>query len=178
MGFHILVRWRLYIESGPWCLAPVIFVTPTGRIITELCSSTFWQARGVAMDSIIFWCNIGMASADSILFLQVSFPETRFHWNLILQKNANMIWRWQGKRSQHSRRMRNPQCYLSHKRPMQQIPNVTDTGHVLFCCVLMGFGTYQSVVFGVTKLVLRRAYRSRIHIEAETKWPPFSRRHF
>ena len=34
-----------------------------------------------------------------------------FHWS-----------RWRGKRSRHSRRMRNPQFYVSGKRPMQRLP--------------------------------------------------------
>ena len=29
--------------------------------------------------------------------------------------------RWRGKRPRHSRRMRNPQCYVSGKRPMDQV---------------------------------------------------------
>ena len=32
---------------------------------------------------------------------------------------SGLLWnRWEGKRSRHSRRMRNPQCYVSGKRPM------------------------------------------------------------
>ena len=34
--------------------------------------------------------------------------------------------RWRGKRSRHSRRMRNPQCYVSGKRPMSWLFHLYD----------------------------------------------------
>ena len=36
--------------------------------------------------------------------------------------------RWRGKRSRHSRRMRNPQFYISDKRPMERHDNITVVG--------------------------------------------------
>ena len=40
---------------------------------------------------------------------------------------SGFLWsRWRGKRSRHSRRMRNLQFYVSGKRPMDMIPNICD----------------------------------------------------
>ena len=44
---------------------------------------------------------------------------THVPWDLPGTLTSGFLWsRWQGKRSQHSRRMRNPQFYVSGKRPM------------------------------------------------------------
>ena len=46
---------------------------------------------------------------------------THVPWCIPVSLTSGFLWsRWQGKRSQHSRRMRNPQFYISGKRIMVQ----------------------------------------------------------
>ena len=46
-------------------------------------------------------------------------PVTHVRWCMPGSLTSGFLWSWwRGKRSRHSRRMRNPQCHLSGKRPM------------------------------------------------------------
>ena len=48
---------------------------------------------------------------------------THVPWCLPGSLTNGFLWRlWQGKRSRHSRRMRNPQFYISGKRPIYRLP--------------------------------------------------------
>ena len=48
---------------------------------------------------------------------------THVPWCMLGSLTSGFLWsRWRGKRSRHSRRMRNPQFYLSGKRPMPETP--------------------------------------------------------
>ena len=38
MGFPILVRWHLYIESGPWVLHFILHCTPNDKSVVTICS--------------------------------------------------------------------------------------------------------------------------------------------
>ena len=45
---------------------------------------------------------------------------THVPWNMPESLNSGFLWsRWRGERSRHSRRMRNPQFYVSGKKPME-----------------------------------------------------------
>ena len=45
---------------------------------------------------------------------------THVPWCMPGSLTSGFLWsRWSGKRDRHSRRMRNPQCYVSGKRPMR-----------------------------------------------------------
>ena len=46
---------------------------------------------------------------------------THVPWCIAGSVTSGFLWtRWREKRSRHSRRMRNPQCYVSGKRPMEK----------------------------------------------------------
>ena len=61
--------------------------------------------------------------------LRVSDPDmhldtcvTHMPWRLPRSLTSGFIWsRWRGKRSRHSRRMRNPQFFVSGKRPIKWV---------------------------------------------------------
>ena len=74
----------------------------------------------------------------------VSYPDmhqgtcvTHLLWYMLGSPTSGFLWsRWRGKRSRHSRRMRNPQFYVSGKRPIPyryKIPNFTRYHIIIWC---------------------------------------------
>ena len=52
--------------------------------------------------------------------LAIPTCDTHVPWRIEGSLTSDFVWsRWLGKRSRHSRRMRNPQFYVSGKRPME-----------------------------------------------------------
>ena len=81
---------------------------------------------------------------------------THVPWCMPGSLTRGFVWsRWQGKRSRHSQRMRNPQFYVSGKRPIGDKPlselMVTHFTHV---CAPLGLGVrlgiLTNVLFGTT----------------------------
>ena len=84
--------------------------------------------------------------------------------------------RWRGKCSQHSLRMRNPQFYVSDKRPITWFQH-SDTNPIpkIHCVFLSGFlskGLYTLNKMSYQQILqILNAWRPR-------HWPLFSKRHF
>ena len=57
---------------------------------------------------------------------RISDPTTHVPWCMPGLLTSGSLWsRWRGKRSRHSRRMRNPQFYVSGKRPLVVCRNIS-----------------------------------------------------
>ena len=72
----------------------------------------------------------------------VSYPDmrhgtrvTHMPWCMMGSITSGLVWsRWRGKRSRHSRRMRNPQFSLFCKRPMTRSTLINDIDRVIGTC--------------------------------------------
>ena len=63
-------------------------------------------------------------------------------WCMSASLTSNFLWsRWWGKRSRHSRRMRNAQFYVSDKRPMIW----TNDEHI-YWCIYVQIGNWKEVI--------------------------------
>ena len=94
----------------------------------------------------IYWCN----------------TVTHVPWCMPGSLTRGFIWsRWQGKRSRHSQRMRNPQFYVSGKRPIGDKPfSESMVTHFIHVCAPLGLGVrlgiLTNVLFGtITDKVLQ-----------------------
>ena len=108
MGFPILVRQHLYIESGPWAscqIHKIAYCACAENVGNVFPATDFKGNRLLAIPACI--------TRDARAVMHVGI--------------ANMLWR--GNRSRHSRCMRNPQFYVSGKRPMYAILSRLICGH-------------------------------------------------
>ena len=98
--------------SALGCLMNMWTIRPTARWAHGL----LW-CPGTAINNVVF-CLVKSLSLFLYYLSEIKFATTT-------TTTGGFIWsRWREKRSRHSWRMRNPQFYVSAKRPMCEMPNV------------------------------------------------------
>ena len=69
---------------------------------------------------------------------------THVPWCMPESLTRGFLWsRWRKKRSRHSRRMRNPQFYVSGKRPMQQHPQWFTYIYIYICIYIYIYTSWE-----------------------------------
>ena len=151
---YIFIAWRSFVCSTLYCLKFIpIFITNYIAFRDGWAYNCQWSElieaseRGKLWDygPLARYVKLRVAHAPGMPGTfsprpRVSDPDmhhgtcvTHVPWCMPGLLTSGLVWsRWQGKRSRHSGRMRNPQFYVLDKRPMQSIPHrLTQKGYIV-----------------------------------------------